>query len=200
MLTLLRPLVLGSNSPRRKQILHDAGFSFTVEVRPTDELFPESMPTKEVPVYLAQQKAEAFRHTLTNELILTSDTVVRINDKILNKPSNPEAARHMLRLLSGKTHEVTTGVCLMSREETFSFSDTAAVHFRDLTESEISYYLNACQPFDKAGSYGVQDFIGMVGIDRIEGSYFTVMGLPIHRVYEVLKPYIIFPYVVEKYS
>lgn len=186
MLLLSKPLILGSNSPRRQQILKDAGFSFQVQVLPTEEDFPEDMPSQEVPVFLARKKAEAFRPVLENNLILTADTVVRINEKILNKPIDAADARKMLRLLSNQTHEVTTGVCLMSAEETLTFVDTARVHFRELTDWEIDYYLEACRPFDKAGAYGVQDFIGMVGIDRLEGSYFTVMGLPIHRVYEAL--------------
>lgn len=186
MLSLSKPLILGSNSPRRQQILRDAGFSFQVQVLPTEEDFPEDMPSQDVPVFLALKKAEAFRSLLENNLVLTADTVVRINEKILNKPIDAADARRMLRLLSGQTHEVTTGVCLMSAEQTWSFADTARVHFRELTEWEIDYYLEACRPFDKAGAYGVQDFIGMVGIDRIEGSYFTVMGLPIHRVYAQL--------------
>ncbi|WP_369679226.1 Maf family nucleotide pyrophosphatase [Siphonobacter sp. BAB-5385] len=179
-------MILGSNSPRRQQILRDAGFSFQVQVLPTEEDFPEDMPSQDVPVFLALKKAEAFRSLLENNLVLTADTVVRINEKILNKPIDAADAWRMLRLLSGQTHEVTTGVCLMSAEQTWSFADTARVHFRELTEWEIDYYLEACRPFDKAGAYGVQDFIGMVGIDRIEGSYFTVMGLPIHRVYAQL--------------
>ncbi|MDQ1086277.1 MULTISPECIES: Maf family nucleotide pyrophosphatase [unclassified Siphonobacter] len=186
MLLLTQPLILGSNSPRRQQILRDAGFSFQVQVLPTEEDFPEDMPSQEVPVFLARKKAEAFRPVLENNLVLTADTVVRINEKILNKPTDPADARRMLKLLSGHTHEVTTGVCLMSAEQTLSFADTARVHFRELTDWEIDYYLEACRPFDKAGAYGVQDFIGMVGIDWLEGSYFTVMGLPIHRVYEAL--------------
>lgn len=191
MLVLSRPLLLGSNSPRRQQILRDAGFPFSVEVHPTDEDFPADMPTEEVPVFLARKKAEAFRENLGEKLVLTADTVVRINEKILNKPTSPEEAAAMLRGLSGQTHEVTTGVCLMGQEETIAFADTARVRFRELTDWEIRYYLETCRPFDKAGSYGVQDFIGMVGIDRIEGSYFTVMGLPVHRVYDVLKPYLV---------
>lgn len=149
------------------------------------------MPTDEVPVFLARKKAEAFRENLGEKLVLTADTVVRINEKILNKPTGPGEAAEMLRGLSGHTHEVTTGVCLMGEEGTIAFADTARVRFRELTEQEIRYYLETCHPFDKAGSYGVQDFIGMVGIDRLEGSYFTVMGLPVHRVYDVLKPYVV---------
>lgn len=187
---LTKPLILASNSPRRRQILSEAGFQFEVQVKPTDEAFPATMPAAEVPVFLAEQKAAAFDGTLGNELLLTADTVVLINGEILNKPNDEDEAFVMLRKLSGQMHQVITGVCLRSSERTESFADITKVHFRELTDTEIRYYVKACSPFDKAGSYGVQDFIGMVGIERIEGSFFTVMGLPIHRVYDVLKPYI----------
>jgi septum formation protein len=192
MLTLIRPLVLGSNSPRRRQILHDAGFEFTVRALDTDETFPPDLPSDQVPGYLARRKAEAFGDEARTHLILTADTVVRINGEILNKPTDPADAHRMLRTLSGHWHHVTTGVCLRDGDTYELFADTAAVYFRDLTDAEIEYYLRACRPFDKAGAYGVQDFIGMVGIERLEGSYFTVMGLPIHRVYERLAPYVRF--------
>lgn len=187
---LTKPLILASNSPRRRQILSEAGFQFEVQVKPTDEAFPATMPAAEVPVFLAEQKAAAFDGTLGNELLLTADTVVLINGEILNKPNDEDEAFVMLRKLSGQMHQVITGVCLRSSERTESFADITKVYFRELTDTEIRYYVKACSPFDKAGSYGVQDFIGMVGIERIEGSFFTVMGLPIHRVYDVLKPYI----------
>lgn len=193
MLFLSQPLVLGSNSPRRQQILRDAGFDFTVAVKPTDETFPSTLPTAEVPGYLAHRKAEAFLAESQTSLVLTADTVVRVDDDILNKPADYPEGRDMLRRLSGRSHRVTTGVCLLHRGEFRVFADTAEVVFRALTDAEIAYYLHACRPFDKAGAYGVQDFIGMVGIERIEGSYFTVMGLPIHRVYEALREYVRFP-------
>ncbi len=193
MLFLSHPLVLGSNSPRRQQILRDAGFDFTVSVKPTDETFPADLPAAEVPGYLARRKAEAFGAESHTSLVLTADTVVRVDDDILNKPADYTEGRDMLRRLSGRSHRVTTGVCLLHRGEFWVFADTAEVVFRTLTDAEIAYYLHACRPFDKAGAYGVQDFIGMVGIERIEGSYFTVMGLPIHRVYEALRDFVRFP-------
>ncbi len=193
MLSLTVPLLLGSNSPRRQQILRDAGFSFVVSVKPTDEAFPAHLPAADVPLFLARQKAEAFLAESQTTLVLTADTVVRVDETILNKPADYAEGRQMLRRLSGRAHLVTTGVCLLHRGEFRLFADTAEVVFRSLTDQEIAYYLHACRPFDKAGAYGVQDFIGMVGIERIEGSYFTVMGLPIHRVYEALKPYVQFP-------
>jgi septum formation protein len=191
MLQLNKPLILASNSPRRQQLMQDAGFEFKVKVKDTDEDFPKTMPAIEVPEYLARKKAEAFRQELNNQIVLTADTIVVIDDEILNKPKDALEARQMLRKLSGRQHQVITGVCIMTQENTESFIDIANVFFRDLTDLEIDYYIKTCLPFDKAGAYGVQDFIGMVGIPRMEGSYFTVMGLPVHKVYEGLSKYFI---------
>ncbi len=189
MLQLNRPLLLASNSPRRQQLLRDAGFEFTVKVKDTDEDFSETMPAIEVPEYLARKKAEAFREELNNQIVLTADTIVVIDNEILNKPKDALEASEMLRKLSGRQHQVITGVCIMTHESTESFIDIAQVFFRELSDFEIDYYIKTCRPFDKAGAYGVQDFIGMVGIPRMEGSYFTVMGLPVHKVYEGLSKY-----------
>jgi septum formation protein len=189
MLQLNKPLILASNSPRRQQLMRDAGFEFTVKVKDTNEDFPKTMPAKEVPAYLARKKAEAFRQELNNEIILTADTIVVIENEILNKPKDASEASEMLRKLSGRQHQVITGVCLMTQENTDSFIDITEVFFRKLTDFEVDYYIKTCPPFDKAGAYGVQDFIGMVGIPRMEGSYFTVMGLPVHKVYEALSKY-----------
>ena len=189
MLKLNKPLLLASNSPRRQQLMRDAGFEFTVKVKDTDEDFPKTMPAVEVPAYLARKKAEAFRQELGNQIILTADTIVVIENEILNKPKDDLEASQMLRKLSGRQHQVITGVCVMTQESTESFIDIANVFFRELTDLEINYYIKTCRPFDKAGAYGVQDFIGMVGISRMEGSYFTVMGLPVHKVYEALSKY-----------
>ncbi|NBA88563.1 septum formation protein Maf [Emticicia sp. CRIBPO] len=187
---LSRPLVVGSNSPRRKEIMASAGFEFTVMVRPTDEVFPEDLPAHEVPVYLASLKAACFEGEMDEAIILCADTVVIVDGRILNKPASREEAVSMLKSLSNKTHQVVTGVCIKTGEEYDTFSDTAFVSFKDLSDEEIAYYLDTCHPFDKAGSYGVQDFIGMIGIPKIEGSFYTVMGLPVHLVYEHLKKYI----------
>lgn len=193
---LSKPLVLASNSPRRKEIMHNAGYEFTVKVIPTDENFSEEMPVEEVPVFLARTKAECFRENLQDEIILCADTVVIIDQEnkkstILNKPANHAVAKEMLRMLSGRVHRVITGVCVMTTEETIGFADTSFVHFKELSDWEIDYYIERCKPFDKAGAYGVQDFIGMIGIPKIEGSFYTVMGLPIHRVYEVMEKYVL---------
>jgi septum formation protein len=188
---LSKPLILASNSPRRKEILHNAGFEFSVKVIPTDEAFSSEMPLEEVPVFLAKNKAGCFRENLTDEIILCADTVVIVEEQIINKPKDIDDARRMLRLLSNRVHRVITGVCIMTKEETITLADTTYVTFKTLSEWEIEYYIQKCHPFDKAGSYGVQDFIGMIGIAKIEGSFYTVMGLPIHRVYEMLEKYMV---------
>ncbi|QMW01055.1 Maf family protein [Spirosoma foliorum] len=192
MLTLRYPLVLASGSPRRKQLMTDAGFSFTIETRPTDEIFPETMPANEVAEYLARQKADQFMPDLGNRIILCADTVVILDDHIMNKPQDEADAQRMLRALSGQTHRVRTGVAILApgtngEPQLDSFTDETRVQFAPLTDSEIAYYIKECKPFDKAGSYGAQDFIGLVGIERLEGSFYTVMGLPTHRVYQALK-------------
>ena len=194
MIPLRYPLVLASGSPRRKQLMADAGFSFTVETRPTDEAFSETMPVDEVAEYLARQKADQFRADPGNRIILCADTVVILDDQILNKPQNEADAHRMLRLLSGRSHRVQTGVAILSpgptgEPELDSFTDETTVRFVALSDEEISYYIRTCHPFDKAGSYGAQDFIGLIGIEQLDGSFYTVMGLPVHRVYQVLKKF-----------
>ena len=189
MITLKCPFVLASQSPRRQQLLRELGFAFTVEVRPTDEVFPASLPAAEVAGYLARQKAEQFRPDIADRLILCADTIVVVENEILNKPADAAEARAMLKKLSGKTHDVITGVCLLSATQTQTISDLARVNFQQLSDFEIDYYINTCQPFDKAGAYGIQEWIGMSKIDRIEGSFYTIMGLPLHRIYALLQPY-----------
>lgn len=197
MLQLRYPLILASGSPRRRQLMTDAGFAFTIEVRPTDESFPADMPADDVAEYLARQKAEQFVADLGERLVLCADTVVILNDQILNKPANEADARRMLSALAGRTHRVRTGVCLLTPAPDSqapvmqSFTDETTVTFAPLTDDEITYYIHTCHPFDKAGSYGAQDFIGLVGIERLDGSFYTVMGLPTHRVYQLLKSYTI---------
>jgi septum formation protein len=191
MIPLSRSLVLASNSPRRQQLLRELGFEFTVEVRPTDELFPADMPASEVAGYLAQHKAEQFAHDLGGKLVLCADTVVVVDNQILNKPADALEARAMLEKLSGRSHQVITGVCLLSAEGYQTISDMAEVTFKPLTETEIEYYITHYRPFDKAGAYGVQEWIGMIGIPRIEGSFYTIMGLPLHKVYELLRPFMV---------
>jgi septum formation protein len=186
---LTRPLILASNSPRRQQLLRQLGIPFKVEVRPTDERFPSDMPVAEVPAFLARQKAEQFRADVGDALVLCADTVVVVDNDILNKPAGAEEAARMLRRLSGRAHQVITGLCLWSADDVVTDTDTATVVFKTLEEAEIAHYISTFQPFDKAGAYGIQEWIGMIGVDRIEGSFYTIMGLPVHRVYQLLKNY-----------
>jgi septum formation protein len=181
-----RPIVLASSSPRRQYLMKEAGFHFTTEKPEVDESFPNDLPVEQVARYLAEKKAEYFRLTMRDEIIVTADTVVILNDRIINKPEDRNEAIRMLADLSGKTHLVMTGVCILSKEREESFDDTTEVTFQELTKSEIEFYVDNYKPYDKAGAYGAQDWIGMVAIQKIVGSYFNVMGLPIHKVYQHL--------------
>jgi septum formation protein len=181
-----RSIILASSSPRRQHLLKEAGFEFTVEKPDLDESFPDNLPVQQVAKYLAEKKAEVFRLNIANEIIVTADTVVILGNRILNKPADRAEAIEMLQSLSGKTHLVMTGVCILSKEKEIAFDDTTEVTFARLTETEIEFYIDTHKPFDKAGSYGAQDFIGMIAIEKIVGSYFNVMGLPIHKVYQHL--------------
>jgi septum formation protein len=179
-------LVLASNSPRRKQILEEAGITFTVRTKDIPENYPAHLNAVEVPSYLARLKAQAFIIS-GDETIITADTIVLLDGIILEKPSGYEEAFSMLKSLSGKKHQVITGVCLLNKNIEIIFSDTTDVYFRQLSDAEINFYLEHYKPFDKAGSYGIQEWLGMVGIEKISGSYFNVMGLPIHKLYAELK-------------
>ncbi len=180
-------LILASKSPRRKQLLADLGLIFRVETMEVDESFPAELPAGEVAVFLAQKKAQAFLPVLqSGQLVITADTVVVCGDEILNKPVDTAQAQAMLRLLSDKKHQVITGVCLVSSEKTVSFSVRTDVWFKKLSDQEINFYIENYRPFDKAGAYGIQEWIGYIGISRIEGSYFNVMGLPVQKLYEQL--------------
>ena len=180
-------IILASKSPRRHELLAGLNFPFEVVIHEVDELFPDGLPMEEIPVYLARLKAEPFTDELShNALVITADTIVWIDGAVLGKPNDYEHAAAMLRQLSGKKHVVVTGVCLTSREKQVTFSASTDVCFKDLSESEINYYLENYRPYDKAGSYGVQEWIGYIAITRIEGSYFNVMGLPVHQLYEEL--------------
>lgn len=189
MMNLARPLILASTSPRRQFLMKEAGYIFRVEAPSHDERFPDYMPAEMVPRYLAEEKAKAFITRITNEIVITADTVVILGGRILNKPADRKDAIRMLSQLAGKTHKVITAVCLLSTDKHDLFDDTTRVTFRKLNQQEIEYYVDTCQPFDKAGSYGAQDWLGMVGIEKITGSYFTVMGMPMHKVYQHLKEF-----------
>ncbi|GAL87468.1 hypothetical protein MYP_4698 [Sporocytophaga myxococcoides] len=153
------------------------------------EDYPSDLPKRNISEFLAEKKAESFCEESQSNLIIAADTTVLVEGKILEKPVDSLDARRMLKELSGKYHEVITGVCLLHKDKKISFSDTTKVYFRDLSDAEIEHYVETYKPFDKAGSYGIQEWIGLVGITGIEGSYFNVMGLPIHRVYECLKEF-----------
>ena len=189
--SLQYPLILASNSPRRKEILSQAGFSFSVLPSDVDESFSSQTPFEEVPAILSERKALALSEIHPNALILAADTVVILDEKILNKPASKQEAFAMLSLLSGKTHQVITGITLQSPLGISTKIDRADVTFRPLSHWEIDWYVRGGSSMDKAGAYGVQDFIGMAGIEKLEGSFYTVMGLPIYQVYEWLSPFIL---------
>jgi septum formation protein len=181
-------IILASKSPRRQQLLADLGLTFSVQSMDIPEVFPEGLGMTEVPVYLAELKAEAFRPILKdNQLVITADTIVSLEGKVLNKPTGYADGFRMLRDLSGKKHQVLTGVCLLTTEKKVSFYASTDVWFKDLSDEEIHYYLENFHPYDKAGAYGIQEWIGYIGIHHIEGSFFNVMGLPVQSLYEHLK-------------
>lgn len=182
-------LVLASNSPRRRQLLSDLGLRYEVRLREVAEDFPPHLVRGEVAEYLARHKASAYLPDLAaDELLITADTIVCLDEDVLNKPADAAEAVAMLTRLQGRAHEVFTGVCLRRGDgREVVFSDQTTVHFRPLSRAEIEHYVATYQPFDKAGAYGAQDWIGMVAITRIEGSYFNVMGLPVHRVWQHLQ-------------
>ena len=182
-------VVLGSNSPRRRELLAGLDINFEVQtIAGIDESYPETLEEKEIPVYLAKKKAEAYLSTMPeDELLITADTIVWTFDQILGKPKDREEAIEMLRKLSGQVHEVITGVCLTTKEKMVSFAATSSVHFAELEEEEIIYYVDNYRPFDKAGSYGIQEWIGYVAVESINGSFYNVMGLPVRLLYQQLK-------------
>jgi septum formation protein len=185
MITTTRPpLILASNSPRRSKLLEDAGYKF--EVRPTNvsEEFSPAMTPNEVPIYLATLKAQSLWQLSHTHLIIAADTIVALGDSIINKPKDEAEARWMLRLLSGNMHTVITGVCLMYNGKKFTFNEHTNVFFRILSDVEIDYYIAKFHPMDKAGAYGIQDYIGLIGVYRIEGDFYNVMGLPVCRLHE----------------
>lgn len=180
-------IILGSQSPRRKELLSGLDLEFTTKVIPgLEESYPNTLKGEEIPIYLAEQKANAY-DLKDNDLLITADTIVWLNDKVYGKPINEEDAKNMLRALSGQTHDVITGVCVRTNKTNISFASTTKVTFATLTEEEINHYINKYHPMDKAGSYGVQEWIGYIGVEHIEGSYYNVMGLPIQRLYQTLK-------------
>lgn len=181
-------IILASNSPRRKELLSGIDVDYEVKTLPDiDESYPGNLPKEQIAEFLAQKKASAYAGMLSqNTLLITADTVVILNDEVLGKPADKADAKVMLKKLSGKTHRVITGVCMTTKAKQIQFSDTAKVTFGELSDEEIEYYVEKYRPMDKAGAYGVQEWIGYVAVERIEGSYFNVMGLPIYKVYREL--------------
>ncbi|MEO9802282.1 MAG: Maf family nucleotide pyrophosphatase [Reichenbachiella sp.] len=183
----MQKLIVASNSARRQQLMRDAGFQFDVHVLDVDESLDETIAANDAAEFLAEKKNRAYRSVFANEIILTSDTIVIANDNILGKPKNEAEAYRMISSMSGKSHEVISGVCISGHDREISFSDITVVQFENLTEEEIRYYIKNYQPYDKAGSYGIQEWLGMIGIQSIQGSFYNVMGLPIHKVYQILR-------------
>ena len=182
-------IILASNSPRRKELL--AGIDIPFEVRVIngiDESYPDTLPTKDIAEYISKKKSAAYRQAMaSDELVITADTIVVLGSQVMGKPKDADEACSMLRQLSGQTHQVITGVTLTTTERQISFSVETNVTFKVLSDEEIEYYVSHYRPFDKAGAYGIQEWIGHIGVTGMSGSYFNVMGLPVQRIYEALK-------------
>lgn len=187
-----KKIILGSNSPRRKELLGGLDIEFTVDTGNTfEEIYDPATPHERIPEVLSEGKSYGFHRTLeANEILITSDTLVLCGERVMGKPHSREEAIDMLRCLSGREHKVITAITLRDCGRCTTTSDTAIVYFKELTDNEIEYYIDQYKPFDKAGAYGIQEWIGYAGIDRIEGSYFTIMGLPVHLVYKELLNFI----------
>ncbi len=184
-------LILASRSPRRQQLLRELGIEFDVVLKDYDESYPEHLKGEEIASYIASAKAGSFRKDLSPyEIVLTADTIVWCNNKVLGKPVDEDDAFAILSEISGNTHEVITGVTILSSERERTFTETTRVTFEILSEEELKYYISNFKPFDKAGAYGIQEWIGVVACSRIEGSYFNVVGLPVQRLFKELKEFI----------
>ncbi len=188
-------IILASKSPRRQKLLRDMGVDFEVRLHDVDETFPEQLTNEEVAIYLCEKKASAFGsdELAPEEILITADTIVCLGNEILNKPADRQEAMEMLTKLSGRSHEVITGVCLKTRQRQHAFHVTTKVYFKKLDQKQMTYYVDQYRPFDKAGSYGIQEWIGVVGIEKIEGSYFNVVGLPTARLYSELEKFVAAP-------
>lgn len=188
MLTNKYRIILASNSPRRKELLAGIAADFEVRIiQDIDESYPDDLPTKDIAEYISRKKAAAYQSTMTaDELIITADTVVILDDEVMGKPRDEQDACRMLRRLSGRTHRVVTGVTLSTLHSQQSFSVSTDVTFKQLTDEEIHHYVTCYRPMDKAGAYGIQEWIGYIGVTGMQGSYFNVMGLPVQRIYEAL--------------
>lgn len=183
-------VILASGSPRRRELMAGLGVNYEVRILPdVDESYPDTLQGEEIPLYIAKEKADAYIPMMQpNELIITADTIVWLDGKVLGKPRDREDALQMLRTMSGRTHEVFTGVCITTTDWQRSFTAQTEVRFATLSEEEIAYYVDNFQPMDKAGAYGVQEWIGFIGVENISGSYYNIMGLPVQKLYrELLK-------------
>jgi septum formation protein len=180
------PIILASKSPRRQELLKLMGFDFQVVLREVDESYPPELMPSEIAVYISEKKAKAYDLIVENEIVITADTIVSLEGNILGKPENEDHAFEMLSALSGKRHDVITGVSLLKDHKVSSFYELTEVFFREISAEQIRYYINTCQPMDKAGAYGIQEWIGLVAVERINGSYSNVVGLPTHRLYSEL--------------
>jgi septum formation protein len=185
-------LVLGSQSPRRQYLLKELGIKFDTKLKQmVPEDYPEDLAREEIPLYLARRKADAFNDELNEKMIvITADTVVWKDDKVLHRPKDEKEAFETLRSLSGTVHQVYTGVCIRSVNQKTAFSSRTDVFFKKLTDKEIWYYIDKYEPYDKAGSYGIQEWLGYIGVERIEGSFFNVMGLPVQKLYVELRKFL----------
>ena len=182
--------ILASKSPRRRELLKTLGIDFRVKFKEVEEIFPDGLSKEEIPVYLVKLKAEPFLEELgSNDMLITADTIVWFNNQVLGKPGNYDEAKAMLEMLSGNEHQVISGVCLTTTKKQLSFFETSNVQFKMLSNVEIEYYITHFKPFDKAGAYGIQEWIGSIGITRIEGSFYNIMGLPVQRLYEEIQKF-----------
>lgn len=190
-------LILASQSPRRKQLLTDAALEFEIVIVPTDESYPDGLKHTEVPEFIAEEKARAVYQELDQSgklndetVILAADTIVLLHEKVIGKPKDAADARQILRSLSGQTHEVITGVCIRSKQKKELFHSLTKVHFNELSDAQIEYYIDRYQPFDKAGAYAIQEWIGLIGISGIEGDLYNVIGLPVNKVVKALDAFL----------
>jgi len=184
-------IILASRSPRRRQLLHDMGLKFDVVTRDYEESYPENLKGEDIALYLSWQKSKSFKNEIAvNEIVITADTIVWCDNEVLGKPVDAPDAKRMIRTLSGNTHEVITGVTLLSSLKEKTFADSTKVTFEKLTEEEIEYYIDKFKPYDKAGAYGIQEWIGIAACSRIEGSYLNVVGLPVQKLYKELSEFI----------
>lgn len=182
-------IILASKSPRRQQLIKEIIPVFRVEVREVNEIYPDHLKNEEVAMYLSELKSQAFNDLKEGQLVITSDTIVCFENEVLGKPIDENDAFQMLTRMCGKTHTVFTGVTIKTLEKNITFYDATNVSFYPLTEEEIRFYIRTCQPFDKAGSYGIQEWMGYVGIQKMEGEFYNVMGLPLHKLYRELQKF-----------